>query len=65
MKKYFKIVLVCATVVFSLPACVGHSDRDGHPSLEGSSDPANTGGKLSGENADVPVNDSLHVKDSI
>ena len=65
MKKYFKIVLLCATVAFSLPACVGHSDRDGHPSLEGSADPANNGGKLSGDNADGVAKDSLHVKDSL
>ncbi|MCW3083309.1 MAG: hypothetical protein JWP12_675 [Bacteroidetes bacterium] len=65
MKKYFKIALLCATVAISLPACVGHADSDGHPSLEGSADPANSGGKLGGDNAKDPVKDSLHVKDSM
>lgn len=62
MKKYFKIALLFAVVAISFPACVGHADNDGHPSLEGHSDPANTGGKLSGEHV---ATDSLHVKDSL
>lgn len=35
--------------VISLNACSGNSEQDGKKSIEGHNDPANTGGKLSGD----------------
>ncbi|MDF2435891.1 MAG: hypothetical protein K0Q95_267 [Bacteroidota bacterium] len=59
VKILFKCTLVCITL-FSLNACNGgEADSDGNKRIEGYSDPANTGGKLSGDRA----SDSAGVKD--
>ncbi|MFL5764203.1 MAG: hypothetical protein ACJ77K_09695 [Bacteroidia bacterium] len=50
--KFIRIVLLCVPLSFTIllsAGCTGRSDRDGNKSLEGSADPANNGGKLSGD----------------
>jgi hypothetical protein len=42
--------LMFSALLLSFDACKGgKSDKDGNKSIEGHSDPANTGGKLSGD----------------
>jgi hypothetical protein len=51
MKAQLKCLLLFTAVLLSFNACQGgKSDKDGNKSIEGHSDPANTGGKLSGDN---------------
>ena len=60
MKNSFKLIALAGLLAASFAACTGSDD--GHPSLEGSSDPANTGGKLSGDHVkDAPATDSTDV----
>lgn len=64
MKKYLTLGITACAMVLAFSACSGKSDRDGFKSLEGSADPANDGGRMSGDHAAAP-GDTAAVKDTV
>jgi hypothetical protein len=51
----FRFILFSGVLAFSLTACSGgNAGKDGNRSIEGSADPANTGGKLGGSDKMAP-----------
>jgi hypothetical protein len=59
-----KLFTLLAASLFIIAACenTGKGEFDGHKSIEGKSDPANTGGKLGGSQAET---DRMNDKDSV
>ncbi|MCW3104792.1 MAG: hypothetical protein JWO09_3232 [Bacteroidetes bacterium] len=50
-----RFILFSGLIALSFAACKGgNADKDGNKSIEGSADPANTGGKLGGSDQTAP-----------
>jgi hypothetical protein len=65
IRKIFFLCLFAFAAGAGIVGCAGHSDEDGHKSLEGSADPANNGGKLSGDHFNNDQQDSLKHRDEV
>jgi len=63
-KSIIKSIIFCCIAIALLPSCNNDrtKDVDQHEKIEGHSDPANTGGVLSGDRMDVKGKDTTSTK---